>query len=1374
MRFFLSILFLLFMPDISLAEPVDRSHLEKEWIVSFEENVDVTAILSGRATTPVSWQQALTGLGNVQMKPVFTTSSNANLSRIITIRAQNEIFNLQSSLEALPFVRYVQPNFLRSYCQSSAPDSLLDQQWALERIEAASAWEIQRGRRQIVLAIIDSGVEYDHPDLAANIWHNPAEIPDNGLDDDQNGYIDDVIGWDFTDAPDLPGAGDYLDRDNDPHDEGGHGTHVAGISAAVGNNGSGISGVAPNCRIMALRAGFRLQSGGGFLQDDDVAAAIVYAADQGANVINMSFGDPRVSPVLRDAIAYAQSRGCMLVAAAGNNGEPGLLYPAGYDAVIAVGATDSNDQRASTSSYGTGLDLMAPGVGILSTWLDGDYQLLGGTSMAAPHVTAAAGLLLSQDPTRSAEAVRAILRASADDLGQPGFDAEFGAGRLNIHAALTHDLSGEAVIVFPTANQTVTGQVAIMGRAHGSSFASYHLQYATGLDPTNWQTIIENDQMTIETDTLGVLNTSPLPDGSYTLRLDVNLTSGTTLTDQIPLDVDHTLPVVLDFGIAKRLVVDRWHYLARCETDDATRLELTLGADDGTSTVLSSPFVATHHVIDLTSELQSENITYNLSATVKNSGGGAVTYPGSGQTIALSDSVGPLDLTTISPYGFELLTTLPNGHFLPEYTDFDNDNQVEIAVMAYNVGAYGPITYFEWTDAAQFEAVFTTADGYLPWDVGDLDQDGQIDFLVGQARRNFVLEGSSSQPFPDRVIWQQDGVWGNTIADPNRDQVPDLISRHDPDGPGNESLWLGYATGNDAFTWDVALPNPTDGSNNIGSSMAIANFQGDDGHEILATDADGDVFMFSFNFQGDTPLPIWSTRLVDGQTPIVAAVGDLNQDGYDEFVVLTARSDPFDLENNFWTAQLYSQTETDDFSVVWQTELNGVIPNEANARAADFDGDGLDDLVLLASPDLYIFQNQGDFQFEPVFYTHQHDTNQLLIGDGDGNGRLELVLNRETHIDILEQAETLPNSHVPTGLAARAIDASQVELRWDPLPAGYATRIYRARDNNPLALYDAVEDTSYFLDSNVTTGQFYRYALRSVNPAGQASAFSAEVTVTPMAAPGVQQVVWHSNRQIAVHFTQPIVTVDAQPAQVNVVDGPMASSMIINQQGQRLIATFETPFQAQQTYSFRIADFQNEAGTIIQPNPTIIETAFDDIVPPALMSARIVADNQVQLLFSEAIQADVTLNMFDIEPTLPLLDATADSNIVVLTCSEDIAAGPDYLVRVTGVRDHFGNLITPGNGSMATFATLDLSNVYCYPNPVYGQTLNLANMPPTATIRIFTLFGDQVATIHKQSPQTEFSIPLENKDGSRLASGTYIYIIEAGSEVKRGKFAVVR
>ena len=197
-------------------------------------------------------------------------------------------------------------------------------------ISAVKAWDLETGDHEMVIAVIDSGVAYDHPDLTNNVWINTDEVPNNGVDDDENGFIDDTIGWDFVDAPTLPAPGDYLTRDNDPSDEMGHGTAMAGICAATIDNDIGIAGIAPECPVMILRAG----NSNGFLQEDDVASALLYALDNGARVANMSFGDTQASPMLEDAVDYVANGGLVLIAAAGNNGLPIANFPAAFGPVL--------------------------------------------------------------------------------------------------------------------------------------------------------------------------------------------------------------------------------------------------------------------------------------------------------------------------------------------------------------------------------------------------------------------------------------------------------------------------------------------------------------------------------------------------------------------------------------------------------------------------------------------------------------------------------------------------------------------------------------------------------------------------------------------------------------------------------------------------------------------------------------------------------------------------------------------------------------------------------------------------------------------------------------------------------------------------------
>jgi thermitase len=297
-------------------------------------------------------------------------------------------------------------------------------QWGPQKIHAPEAWDICTGNPDVVIAILNWGVDLQHPDLQAKIWANPGETPANGIDDDGNGYIDDVYGWDFA------------NDDNDPQDDYGHGTHLGGIAAAATDNGVGIAGVAFNCRIMAVKVG---DGATGKAAYSDIAYGIMYAADNGAKVINLSLGGYAYSSFLKGAVNYAWNAGCVVVGAVGNNNISDPFYPAAYDNVIGVSATDQSDVKASWSNYGPHVAVAAPGVSIYSThWSNGStYAYMSGTSMAAPHVAGVAALLFAQDGARSNITVRSLIEETADDLGDAGWDQYYGYGRVNAYQAIT-------------------------------------------------------------------------------------------------------------------------------------------------------------------------------------------------------------------------------------------------------------------------------------------------------------------------------------------------------------------------------------------------------------------------------------------------------------------------------------------------------------------------------------------------------------------------------------------------------------------------------------------------------------------------------------------------------------------------------------------------------------------------------------------------------------------------------------------------------------------------------------------------------------------------------------------------------------------------
>jgi thermitase len=279
-------------------------------------------------------------------------------------------------IEALshnPMVEYAEADYI-AFADWVPNDPSWSSQWGPQKVSAPAAWDVTRGSSSVMIAVVDTGVDLDHPDLASKIR---TDI-------------------DY----------DYVNNDSTAQDDNGHGTHVAGISAAITNNSTGIAGMCPNCSILPVKV---LDASGSGTYSA-IASGIRYAADKGAKVINMSLGGSAGSTTLSDAVNYANGKGVLLACAAGNSNTSAASYPAYYSACVAVAATDSSDNRASFSNYGSWVDTSAPGVSIYATYWNNTYSTLSGTSMATPHVAGLAGLLFSQG--RSQSDVRTRLTSS--------------------------------------------------------------------------------------------------------------------------------------------------------------------------------------------------------------------------------------------------------------------------------------------------------------------------------------------------------------------------------------------------------------------------------------------------------------------------------------------------------------------------------------------------------------------------------------------------------------------------------------------------------------------------------------------------------------------------------------------------------------------------------------------------------------------------------------------------------------------------------------------------------------------------------------------------------------------------------------------------
>jgi thermitase len=397
----------------------------------------------------------------------------------------------------------------RAYRLAYTPNDPYWPQWHMQKIKADVAWNTLKGAPSVRVAVLDTGLEYTHPDLASNVWTNPGEIPANGVDDDNNGYIDDVHGYDF--AYDDP----------DPNDVFGHGTSCAGIIAAVQDNNIGVTGVAPLCQVVGLKAAID----SGYLYDSAVVPGLLYTADMGFQVVSMSFYGDGVTPAERSAIDYCWNHNVLPVAAAGNDNQVLPYYPGAYENTLSVAATEQSDLKAWFSNYGTWVDVASPGVSISTVSTGGNYTTgFAGTSAACPHTAGLAGLLYAVPGATNAK-VRAAIEDTAFALDEPPYGKYVGYGRIDADAALKRMqglTSGSKPPRFLFANP-VAGAYSPFFIARKSGPRPRVTVYGVGLETPNVVRVLRNGSpIPLLKQSRQILEVEPTSFTASTMQLEVN------------------------------------------------------------------------------------------------------------------------------------------------------------------------------------------------------------------------------------------------------------------------------------------------------------------------------------------------------------------------------------------------------------------------------------------------------------------------------------------------------------------------------------------------------------------------------------------------------------------------------------------------------------------------------------------------------------------------------------------------------------------------------------------------------------------------------------------------------------------------------------
>ncbi|MDP5168721.1 MAG: S8 family serine peptidase [Bacteroidia bacterium] len=1320
----------------------------------------------------------------------------------------------QGVFEQVEPVRYYQLDQL----DFTPNDDSLDRQWYHSYIQSEKAWDITRGSNQVRIGVIDTGIDYLHEEFDGQMWINASEDRNNngrfdpwpatelrngvsgdfdGIDQDNNGYRDDVVGYDFADQPSDPSFGDYLTPDSDPFDDNSHGTLVSGVIGAKMDNNYGGAGIAPDCKIVVLRA-FTANGSG---QDDDISRAIVYAADNGIPVLNFSFGDIYPSRMMQSAIQYAYVRGVIMIGSAGNGKGDVLHYPSGFSEVISVsGSTfDASDGREffwPLSSYGLTVDLTAPAAGILTTQpldtLDSGeikaFTRTQGTSFSAPMVSAAVGLLLSQRGSLTPEQARGLLRSTTDDISSTGWDHFTGAGRLNLYKLLTAVGNSEVSILSPLNDSgTPADSVWITGTVLHPEFLAYHLEYQPGTEgDQDWFPILMDQPYQKVGDTLALWQTGDLAEGEYTLRLRLDKTDGFTVEDRIRFVIDRSAPEIEIFQAVSAWGDQRNGWFFRFRSSDQGRH--TLHYRRAGETQFRSE----------TADRFTRNEDFWLTQDDLLTG----TYEWYIESENLAGLTGQTPLATfdwqsqnIQRLGVSFLgNPIPMGRYLETPTDADGDGMLEVVMSEYDASlSFGKLKWYEFNgsffravDSVNFKPIL------IPKAVGDVDRDGDDEILVSVNDSMFVLTKAAGAAFPKDILWKEEdnGRYAAGLEDTDGDGELELVSRDTKDFFVYE--WSG------SFNEVATLPNTS--PTNLAPGLArlwTADADGDKRPELLFGDADADIVAYEHQSGNTYSLAlIDSTDFAEANAESFITTGDFDGDGNKEWFVAVRTSD---LENEdgeynspFWRMRIFDQSGATPFAVVWEDYL---FDNDTKAytaaTSANLDNDPEDEILFSTFPRTYLLEYvQGEYTF--TWYQTGNIQTHHVVGDFNGNGIAEFTLGRGDSAFFFEK-NIIGNGPQPvTSLSGRVMGADRVELTW--LPGANATgyeliRLPDPDQNNLATLIGPIPATS-FLDVGLTANVPHLYVLRSLNLA-DTSGFGNAIILTPHQRPRLDSVVALSATQLEVYFSQPVMDRETDKGRFKVNGTNVPLAVIANgNPGESLIITLAKPIDIGWHTLQVDTTFMDALRGVLDPNFAQASFYYEPIEEDNLFLThwKIVDDKTARLFFNYPLDEVSALDSthYTLTPVGSIVAVawgSEDFDAIDITIEDARLGALGYPLSVT-VEDvcAIHQVCIDETGNTATFSTHmeDLSAVFVYPNPVRDHKLfdglRFANLTREAFIEVYTVSGRRVQRLEEKDGDGGLEWDMRDEGGYRIKPGIYLYRVYTDSgdvEEFVGKFSVV-
>jgi subtilisin family serine protease len=1338
----------------------------------------------------------LNGIQAKNVRPLKSMPGNRWFSANLEVQPDwNAVKNNSLHFDGIDII---QPNYLNTF--HVTPNDPWYSMQQMNLVSLPDAWNYTTGSSTIIVAVVDSGILRDHPDLQGNIYFNPNEIPDNGIDDDNNGYIDDYCGWDFADAPEMSDValGDYLVQDNDVTDENFHGTHVSGILGAVTNNGLGVAGVCWNVKILPLRAGFRTSSGTGFLQDDDAAAAIIYGADMGASAMNMSWGDPNYSPIIADACTYAYEKGVTLVASAGNDPGPNLSYPAKLASVISVGAVDPYKNLAGFSSYGAELDLVAPGQNIYSTYKSVGFDMykeMSGTSMSAPFVTGAAALLKSVLPNLTPQEVRARILTATDDLGTDGFDLFYGHGLLNARKLMENISSPVIEVTYPPDRVGVSADFEITGTVSGNNFFRYSVMCAldTGAEGLIWKDVYTNSttptfyEHPVFDSVLARFVIQPLmPEGAYILRIQYVNINGDVYNLFRSVIIDQTPPTLTPntFQVLKRYDGQNVRFYAGALFNEPVRAELIVYSEGLAPFSCFPAKLDSIQVWQLPNTIPQGSIDLEIIATNFSN----LTYHS-----PLFTDAAEIEYEIVTDYDFE--SRIIGNAMVPlnKFQDLDLNGIPEFMAMDLPTSGYGLDRFYEPTDTT-YLAKHTYATRFWPLDMGNTNSSGQ-ELLALNLDTAYLYETTAPDVYPATSIWSETGISGGIIADYNGDGTKDILLVKNL--PTERVIQLHKRIGPlEVSTPKIVLQNTSQTSlrNMFVPTIICQNLDNDALPDILTADTDGDVMIYEATGAATAELT-WSRRLPIANTYYLTS-GDYDGDGTTDFFVGGYSKDVLDANQTYWFFEGFTSTGNNQYTSMGYIQFSQVLSQNA-IQSYDVDNDGKHEIILSISPNLYVVEYDNG-KFKPVFYGSSMRT--YSIAAWEQNDQAFFITNQNDSADSLRavvwsKQQPFTGPATPANLIVTPLNGHQVSLSWQENGADFY-RIYRKESTVASQLLAEINSVT-FLDTTVVADTTYMYCISAVS-AGMSPPESIPtrwIETTPKPQPLILEIKMIGANEVRLVFDQPLSSASLNPGCYRVdhnIGLPLSVNSVLNQHGVQLRFRDAIP----ETDSLYLIQLQNVTGlTGVEPAQMLYAFSYNpDYTPPFIQQVMVLPDKRsVEIILTETVYAPTAQLLSNYELRLPANDAlneiqsiSVNDNTVTIKLKQNLKySNQPYYLILQNISDLAGNRITPNQNS-CKFALTDINNldkVVVYPNPVKSgdhEGINFLNFPPDrkGKLSIFNTAGDLVyqASIGPFNPNNNNITcrwELKNQAGRKVSSGIYFYLINMGDDTKKGKIAVI-